>query len=589
MNNTSDQGSSQDADPRAQQQHLLHTALLSVAVLLIPILAGILLVLAADKLKPASSAPSAVSAADPLHELGTATNKHLLARLRQDLRSKGMSCDEADLRLWAAELSEPERLFHVKPPDNGGMWNWHVARGGRFAVAAAVPTDELDRRKVALYDLTQDKWLWQTRILWPDSHSQPYVFKGHLILRYSKNALRFALELDDAGRIISLDALGPGQTESMTRPLTDPALPGLPVASEHGVAFTVDQKTCALCGYAAIRVPGLRYAGKGDDNTVFSGNGLLKFDAAGGEILVHDSLTQTLLQRISAWRDNANTKVNGMRINADGSHLSLFLVTEFSDKPPVRRDWQINVNLYTGQKETLFKPDSAAPERRFNKQALSPDGRWTFQVAEGNALTLSPAGSSRIAVKLPLQTAGLKGPVSDLAFLEGGRHLRIRQDDNFWLLDFAVARGYGGLLARCAASASPEEREAPTPSNHSLLQPQQMHDRSFEIDPDTLAYIRDSDSKLPAALSLKAELLAANQAWGHVAAALEKVIALQEYDTTAPGVNLLLLARCQILAGDKTKARNTCRAALNKLIADPTAHNRMIRYHLQGLYFAEKL
>ncbi len=593
MKHTSNNNTSHDDDSRMKRQQLLHTALLSVAVLLIPVLMGILLVLAAHKLRPPAAPPAAaestVSVANRLYELGTATNKHRLARLRHDLRAKGMPFEEVNLRLWATEITEPERLFHVTPPDADKTWDWHLSHDGLYAVAVTVQKDELDRRKVGLYDLIKGKWLWQNKILWPDSHGQPYIFNGHLILRYAKNAVRFALELDDAGRIISIDTLGPGQGEVVPRPPLDPMLPGLPVAVKNGIVFTVNQKNCDLSGYAAERLPGLRYAGKGDENTIFPGNGLLKFDAKDGNIFVYDSLTQTLLQRIDAWRHNANTKVTGMWTDLEGSYLSVFFTTEFAVVPPVRRNWQINVNIYTGQKETIFNPDSASPERQSNHQAQSPDGRWTFYVTADNALTLSCAESDRIAAQLPLSALGIKGAVNAISFLKGGRHLRIRQDDNLWLLDFAVARSYGDLLARCATSANPADCDAPVPSNHRLLQPQPLHDNSFEIDPDTLAYIKESNSPLPSALALKAELLAANQAWGYAAGLLERVATLQEYDPRAPHVNLLLLARCQILAGNQTKARHTCRTALNKLIADPTKYNRMIRYHLQGLYFAESL
>ena len=593
MNNTSNHDQSRKADPQARRQQLLHTILLSVAVMLIPILTGILIVLVADKLNPAPSVPateSAVSVANRLHELGSATNRQMLTQLRRDLRSKGLPTDEVNLRLWAAELSEPTQLFKINPPDKSKTWNWLLSQDGAYAVAVSVQHDHLDRRDVGLYDLMQRKWLWQNQILWPDSHGQPYVFNGHLILRYSKNAMRFALELDDAGRIISIDTLGAGHTAVVPRPPPDPVLPGLPLAVSKGVVFTADKdRSGSLGGYAAARLPGLRYAGKGDDSTIFSGNGFLKFITKDGDIFVYDSLTLTLLQKISAWRHNANTRVTGMRTDNDGAFLSVFLTTEFTEMPPVRRDWQINVDLYTGQTKTLFTQDASVPERKASRIAQTPDSRWTFSADGDGALTIYCSVTDKAAIRLPLDAMGIKGPVSDLAFLSGGRHLRIRQGDNFWLLDFAVASGYGDLLARCAANALSEQREMLPPPNHRLLQPQKSHDSSFAPDPDTLAHMSDSNTPSPADMALKAELLAAHQAWGYAATMLEKVGELQEYDPRAPGVNLLLLARCQILDGKKTKARETCRAALTKLIADPTGHNRMIRYHLQGLYFAEDL
>ncbi|MDD4101861.1 MAG: hypothetical protein PHU80_04425 [Kiritimatiellae bacterium] len=592
MKNISSNENTRDTDQRMQRQQLLHTVLLSVAVLLIPILTGILLVLAAHKIKATRLPPaaeSAVSVANRLYELGTATNKLLLISLRHDLRSKGLPFEEVNLRLWATELSEPEKLFHVNPPENGKMWNWHLSHNGLYAVAVTVQTDELDRRMVGLYDIIQNKWLWHSKILWPDSHGQPYIFNNHLILRYTKNAVRFALELDDAGRIISIDSLGPGQSEPIQPPPPDPTLPGTVVAINNGVTFTVNPETFALCGYASTRLPGLRYAGKGDDNTVFSGNGLLKFIAKEGKISVYDSLTHTALQQIDAWRHNANTRVTGMRTDNAGSHLSVYLSTEFAETPPVKRNWQVTVKLYTGQKETLFNQDSDSPKRQPNLQAKSPDGQWLLVATGDNTLTLSCAASGRIVAQMPLGALGIKGSVNDLSFLEGGRHLLIRQADNFWLLDFVVAKGYGDLLARLATSADQTDCDAPLPPNHRLLRAQPLHDNSFEIDSDTLAYIKASNSPLPSVLTLKAELLAANQAWGYTAAVLEKVDALQEYDTRAPRVNLLLLARCQLLAGDNAKARNTCRTALKKMSADPSPHNRMIRYQLQGLYFAEGL
>jgi hypothetical protein len=594
MNNTTNHDKGREADKQARQQ-LLHTVLLSVAVMLIPILIGFLFVMVAGKIKPAPAAheaESVVSVANRMHELGSATNKQMLARLRYNLRTKGLPTDEVNLRLWAAELSEPTRIFQIAPPEKNKTWNWILSHDGAYAIAVSVQHDSLDRRDVGLYDLMQGKWLWQNKILWPDSHGQPYVFNGHLILRYSKNALRFALELDNAGRIISIDTLGPGHIPTLSRPPADPALPGLPLAIAKGVVFTADRENPdCLNGYATTRLPGLRYAGKGDDNTIFSGNGFLKFAAKAGDILVYDSLTLTLLQKISAWRHTSNTSVTGMRTDDDGAFLSVFLTTEFAEKPPVRRDWQINLNLYTGQKETLFTQDTSVPERKTSDKAQTPDGRWTFYAAGDGMLTLSCSESNRIAAKLPLDAMGIEGPISDLAFLSGGRHLRIRQGDNFWLLDFAIASGYGDLAARCAANALPdEEREmSPTPNHRLLRPPKKPQDSSLSPDPDDLTNTKDSPPPWPAAMALKAELLAAHQAWGYAADALEKAGTSQERDPRAPGVNLLLLARYQILDGQKAKARETCRAALNKLIADPSGHNRMIRYHLQGLYFAEDL
>jgi len=571
-------------------RNLRHTVLLAAAVLLIPLLFGALVVVMVHKVKPVSKPPSP-GAGDVSNRLdeSASTNLSRLVELRRDLHNEGYETAELNFRIWAAQALHPAALFHVSPPDSGKRWNWYLSQDSLFAIAVSAQADAHGRRTVGLFDLVDDEWLWKNDLPWPDSHESPYVFNRHVVLRYAKNAARFAMEIDAHGTITGIDHLGKSAFKE-TPPINPvPGYPGTPVALRNGVLFTVDAERQSLSGCALDRLPGLRYAGKGDENTLFSGNGLLKFTISGGRVTVADSLTQTVLQRIDAWPHTTNTLVTGALVTHDGSQLSVFLKTTLAGAVPTVREWSVSVATYTGTCMPTFNADSllAKPRRINQRQALSPDGHWRVSVCDANVLTVVAQPQNREVAKLNLGAVlGLRKPIENIAFLEEGRHLVIRQSDNFWLLDFAVARGYADLLDRKTASTKfpvlslpTEEDESPSPASAVMVTALPAATNS--------APAATAAAPSTSYFALRAEWCASHQAWGYTSALLEAAAAGAARDGRAPRVNPLLLARADIQSGQKQKARLVCREALMTLMADPSGYNRMIRYHLQGLLFAQ--
>jgi len=507
-----------------------------------------------------------------------------------------------NLRIWAAQAVEPTILFNVAPPEADKRWNWFLSQDGRYAIAVSIQADSIGRRATGLYDLTAAQWLWKNALPWPDSHESPYVFDRHTVLRYSKNAKHFAMEIDAEGHITAIDTLGKTTIPAVQTIPADAAFPGTPVAVKSGVFFVEDAQHQNLIGYAQERLPGLRYAGKGDENTLFSGNGLMKLTIRNGRVTVSDSLTQTVLQQIEAWPHATNTSVTGSLTTYDGSQLSVFLKTDFGGTSTMTREWSVALALYTGTVLQSFNADAllAKPQRVTQRTALSPDGAWQVSVAASNDLVFTSQAQKRVVVRVDLARAiGLQKPLDHIAFLEEGRSIVLRQGENFWLLDFAVARGYADLLARQAANADapPAASTAPETSPSPSGQPPSSSTNAANAALPSVAALSPSPSFMayndclkvrePATLALQAEWLIDNQAWGYAAALLDEAHSLQRFDARAPRVNPLLLARCHILAGQTRKARAVCREALGQLVAAPSSNNRMIRYHLQGLFFSQ--
>jgi len=583
----------------AAKRAVLNTVLLAAAIFLIPVLVGLLFVMASHRLSPRPSAPAADSCAlltNRLHD-GSAAQKAQLTGLRREFREAGLATDEVDIRLWAARAQEPEALFRVSPPDPDKRWNWHLSQDGLFALAVSMEIDRFDRRDVGLFDLSGEEWAWTNSLPWPDTHEAPYVFKRHLVVRYVKNASRFALEVDPRGAIMNVDRLGAG-TFDIPPPV--PALPntaGHPVAIRHGIYFSTDPQDCTLTGYAQTLLPGLRDAGPYHAGTFFSGNGLLLFRAAEGRVTVSDSLTGTPLQTFDAWPHTTNTVVTGALATSDGSGLTVFLQTEFDGTPPVRREWSVAVDVYAGTVTRSLNADTlfTKPAATETLSATTPDGRWILAVDTANALTVSPAEDpGHPSVRVPLAGVGISESIRHIAFLEQGRHLLMRSGTHQWLLDFKLARGYGGLTARIAASSRtiPPEAYQVSPASAEpdalLALSEEGYGEYAPFDPDDLARSFDPDATAPSYLALRAEFCVANQAWGYAAGMLEEMARLQEFDLRAPRINPLLAARCQLLAGLPHKTRATCREALRLFLTRPDATPRMIRYHLQGLLFADQ-
>lgn len=586
------------ASTSAGKRPVFNTVLLAGAIFLIPVLFGLLFVMASHRLAPRPSAPSADSCAlltNRLHD-GSAAQKAQLTGLRQEFREAGLATDEVDIRLWAARAQEPEVLFRVSPPDPDKRWNWHLSQDGLFALAVSMEIDRFDRRDVGLFDLSREEWAWTNSLPWPDTHEAPYVFKRHLVVRFVKNASRFALEVDPRGAIMNIDRLGAGTFDVSPPVQTIPNIAGQPVAIRHGIYFSIDPQTGTLTGYAQTLLPGLRDAGPYHVGAVFSGNGLLLFRAAEGRVTVSDSLTGALLQTLDAWPHTTNTVVTGALATSDGSGLTVFLQTEFDGTPPVRREWSVAVDVYAGTVTRSLNADTlfAKPAATETRSAATPDGRWVLAVDTANALTVSPAGVPGCpAVRVPLAAVGIQEPIRHIAFLEQGRHLLMRSGTHLWVLDFKLARAYGGLTARIAASSRtiPPEAYQVAPASAEpdamLALSEEGYGEQAVFDPDDLARSFVPDATAPSYLALRAEFCVANQAWGYAAGMLEETARLQEFDPRAPRINPLLTARCQFLAGLPHKTRATCREALRMFLMRPDSTPRMIRYHLQGLLFAE--
>lgn len=559
---------------------LWHTALLACAVMLVPVLLGVLFVLTFQKLAPVPSRPDDGAAPVALTSLATDTNNDVahLAACRRDLRNEGLPTDEANLRIWATRAAAPEVLFRVPPPEPGKKWTWHLSQDGRHAIAASLQIDAIERRTVGLYDLIAAEWVWKKVLLWPDSHEQPYVFGRHTVLRYSTHGKRFALELSPSGDILQIDFLGAGTFVVSQPPPPNPVCPSEPVAIRNNVFFVTDTQRETLLGYALERLPGLRYAGRTDANTLFSGNGRLKFTVRDGTVTVADSLTQTRLQQFSVWRPATNTVVTGALTTLDGSSVTVFLKTSFAGSPQVTREWSVALALHTGKvlqsfnADALFaKPQAVAHPRL---ETRSPDGQWELSLSSSNELSVTGCGQKRVLARCDLANLlGLQKPFDHIAFLEEGRHAVLRHGNNAWLLDFTLARTYADLLARVEASENAPAAPLPTTGSPS------ESTRTNSVASDAFAYT-PSDS---ARLALRAERFAANQAWLYAAALLEESCRHPDWDGRSPRVNLLLLARYQLLSRQTAKARQTCRAALRLLASDTTEENRMIRYHLQQL------
>lgn len=562
----------------------LHTALFAAAALLIPVLLGLFVVVIVHKLRPAAQPPALGTLASRLDE-NTVTNLTKLLELQRDVRSAGENTEELNLRIWSALALQPAVLFHIAAPDAGKQWTWHLSQDGLYAIAIATQPDTLGHRSIGLFDLIAEEWLWKNILPWPDMYESPYVFNRHVVLRYTKNMAHFALEIDAHGKIIDIATLGktPFSPSAPMRPL--PGFPGNPVGIKNGVLFTADAHSQALVGYALERVPALRYAGKGDENTLFSGNGLLKFTLRDGYLTVADSLSQTVLQRIDAWPHTTNTVVTGARVTHDGSLLSVFLKTAFAGTPVQAREWCVAIATYTGKVTPSFNADALlAKPRHINQlQTLSSDGLWSVSVSTSNVLSVASQTQNRELARLSLNSVlNARTPVNHIAFLEDNRHLLIRQSNDFWLLDLAAARSHADLLARLSRSVN--TNVVVTAGAETV--PTAAVESAAALSASTNAPVTLGDPAC-SRLALRAQWYASYQAWGYAAAALEEAALRSASDGRAPRVNPLLLAHALLLSGQPQKARLVCRKALMELISDTSDYNRMIRYQLQGLLFAQ--
>lgn len=559
-----------------------HVFALAFALVLIPLLLGVLAVLVSHKFNPKATPPAiSVTKGIPFQDpqgIATASVERLMI-WRRDLRRDGFSLDEANLRVWAAHAKHPDILFRIAPPCAQKQWHWYPAHGSRYVIAVSRQMDEIGRQQVALYDLITSQWLWNHPMRWPKTHELPHVINTHTLVHYAVNGRRFAMELNARGVIISMDSLGVGSATSYALPSPNARFPGEPLAWQDNLFFTKDPSDESLLAYATDALPGLYNAGKGLETTCFSGNGMLKFTALDGTIYVSDALTQTLLKRFDAWRHTSETRVTATLATRDGSRLTVFLSTAFESTPPVTREWTVTLTLPEGIVRQNFNADALFGKPKTEPSPCttqSQDGLWELKIAPDNLLHISNCRAKKEYACCDLGSLlGLDKPIDQIYFLEDGRHVVLRQQDNFWLLDFAIARGYADLIARQQASLLAINK------NPSVLSSVcSTNAESTVLSPET------DPSRTPAVatmMALQAERCAANQAWMHATELLEESQRHPVWNGRTPNVNLFMLARYHLLANQPREAFDRGFQALRQLGTQSLDELRMPRYHMSRL------
>jgi len=548
-----------------------------------------------------------VALTNRLHTAAT-MNLHDLQALRRDARQAGYATEEIDVRIWAQSVNHPPVLISVPPPGMDDKWAWTLSADGAYAIATGSKTDAIDRRTVGLYDLKANAWAWTNKFLWPTQHEEPHVFNGMLLLRYVKNNAMFAMEVSPDGKIISIDPL-PNSTFTMpSPPHAIPECPGQPVALKHNVFFVTDPSTWHLTGYAHCRLPGLYPAGKGSENTRFSGNGRLKFqiDKDNGAVTVEDSLTQNVLQRLNLWAPATNILVRDATATRDGGTLTLSVGTTAP-----ARELNIAIDVIAEKAKASQNTEAALPKppQEPHKKmvlvregyvtaattntlvssappcAFSRDDRWMyFYKPDANSLIIAvntePAREIARVASLD-KVLGLTGgdPIKKLTALEEGRYILLQSEsNNFWLLDLSVMRNYASQLDRMAAA------------DYALANPEEKDEEEEIAEDDYFGMWLASYKPAPpiAPIALHAEQLYQHQAWFYAVARFNTCMEYAAMDSRAPRINPLLFARAALLAQQPALAKNICRSAFQALSADRTGYNRMMRYHFQALYFSDE-
>ena len=570
-------------------ERMRRALMLTMTWVLLPVLAGIAVVTVYKAFfvpRPPRHDEAAIALTNRLHHAAM-LNVHELQMLRRDARQAGYGTEEVDLRIWAASVTSPTILISIPPPSMDDKWSWVMSADGGYAVAMASKTDTADRRMVGLYDLKADEWLWMNKFIWPDIHEEPHVFNRALIVRYIKNNATFAMEVSPNGKIVSIDPVPPNTISLPTPPSAKPEYPGKPVALKHNVFFVTDPSTWNLTGYAHCRLPGLYPAGIGNDNTRFSGNGRIKFqiDEHNGVVVVEDSLTQNILQKIDKWSNQPSPfSVKEATVTHDGSVLTIFakaVPASSALEPPL--EWRSatfdvfngTVRLSASASVGLSKPQPGQSPTL----AFSRDDRWVFSVSPNNELLISMrVEPARELARVPLgKMLGLEQDITSLTALEEGRYLVIRCNKDFWLLDISVVRNYASQMERMAiadyAIANPEAKE-------------EKEESSMESD-DYFEVWSMSPAPPIAPIVLHAEQLYQHQAWFYASLRFSTCMEYAAKDSRAPRINPLIFARSAFLSQQAKLGKAICRSALLSLASDRAEYNRMMRYHLQALYYGE--
>lgn len=590
-----------------EKGHVKRTVITAVLIFLVPFCAAILLALVARRISPAhiqqregiaAKALAATNApAIPSPDAGVAE----LLQYREQLRERGDNIDFTNLRLWATACREPSLIIEVPAPAMG-EWRWSISQDGEYALAIQKGAPENLIKAVALYSFQDEKWIWQRRLPWPEQYEDPWISGGHTILRSSKNDRRFAMEIDEDGRIISLDTLGKGAPFETTPPKLPADIEGTPVALRSNTLFISDISDNSLKGYAVSRIPGLHPAGSITSNSCITGNGLLKFTAADGKISTSDTFTGLQLEECKLWNHSTNTTIQGVAATRDGSKVTVYLRSVFNGDTRIERNWCvyyqpaekiIETNLTNAPMFTATAPQT---------EIETPDGKWLTTLHDGNILNFSRKGDISQCVEVALQKDMDCGndPVQSIELLKDGRYILLKQHSDASLLDLFAVTHYGDLLDRIEQSkrilAAHSDEEL---SRTNLLDTTMREVQGEERDPfgdnfnydmqDYYMYFMDprelAPPGKPSILSLQAEFLATHNAWLYAALKLDRLMLIQEHDQRAPKANPLLLARYWQLCSNKKETRKACKKGLEQLFYDKSDYNRMIRWQLMQTQF----
>ncbi len=591
-----------------EKGNLKRTAVIAALIFLVPFCLALLFAVVAKRVSPAHiqqregiATEQAAEANVPAYPHSDADVAELL-EYRNTLRKRGEPVEFANIRLWEAAGRESVLLFKILPPGIG-EWSWSISQCGRYAMAIEKNEQETLIRKVALYNFMDEKWGWQQKLPWPENYEDPWIFGRHLILRSSKNNRRFAMELDEMGKIISLDSLGSGSSYIRKTPKITEEMTGEPIAMRSNVIFVSDNENNSLKGYTKRNLPGLFSIGALADNACVSGNGLLKFIANDGAIFVRDAFTEKKLAIFNAWIPSTNTVVKGIESSRDGSSVTIYLKSSFHYDKPLERNWCLT-----------WKPaDNTVQANMTNAPSFTPAAKQTEIDSKNLDITLSLRGNNMLEIRKSKSNSNFvtidlsryiscdDHPVQSLSLLEDERFLLIKQSEQAYLLDLFSVKHYAELLDKMEQcnrmlDEYSDEKLSRTNIAANAMREVKGEDRdldgadnfNYEMKDYQTDFMRPQDLEPPAKpsiLSLQAEFYATHHAWLYAADKLERLMLIQENDNRAPKANPLLLAQYSLLSGDTKRAKKACDKGLKSIFYDDTPYNRMIHWQMLRILF----
>ncbi|MBQ9432512.1 MAG: hypothetical protein IJU44_13275 [Kiritimatiellae bacterium] len=479
-----------------------------------------------------------------------------LMATRQHLRDSGIDTDAINLRIWAECAASPEILVRVDSPDRNERLSWLFSDDSRYVLAVSAETDNLKRKLVALYDFSSERWLWKQRLEWPEDYGGLIVWtNNHCFVEYTQNERDFCIEIDEHGKPADIRQIAKRTAVPDNNAVAGPSrqYPGDVVTVQGGIVYTTDVGG-AVTGYSESALPGFFYAGTGDAFTVFSGNGMFKYNLERGHIRVYDSLTQDLLLDHRAWDGADSTEVLSTLATYTGDQFSAILRSTF-DGDSVSRTWAVKLNPVTGKMQRSTEASvSETPDRSISRQ-ITAYQRWKLALQAGNKLEISDADGSAVArTVLPVG----EGEVDGMKLLEDGHHIVFRRGKDFWILDFATAIRYADWKANLRNG----RRMIPVDLVAKLeLQERQFRASfSYNITAAEAARLTNGvmlselkrtckEKRAPAYLELRTQILVANRAWQLASALMLDAETLQDGDNRSSKINLLLQGRVAALAG----------------------------------------